>query len=273
MLGTVSFDHGDVMSEIAESTAGPAHHVPVIDRMMEMLFVLESRPGGATIRDLVEALGVPRTTVYRILNTLGHHDVVRRSDEDFYRLGPRLLRLSRSIGDSKGFDLTTIGAPFLRSLSSETGEGSKISIVDGEGLLVVAAASGAREYALTVAPGQRMPLHAGAAGKTLLAHLPKDTVDRRLAGDLTRYTPRTITDPRRLRSELARIRRQGWAQDRGEYSPSIHAFAAPILDRYGAIIAAVSVPFIAGAATGHMEKLRVAVVAAAKALSESLPAL
>src|SRR5580693_3988994 len=102
--------------------------------MMEMLFVLEKRPDGATIRDLVEALGVPRTTVYRILNTLEHHDVVRRSGEGLYRLGPRLLRLAaRSIGDSKGYDIATIAPPFLRSLSSETGEGSKISIVDGEG--------------------------------------------------------------------------------------------------------------------------------------------
>ena len=78
--------------------------------------------------------------------------------------------------------------PFLRSLSAETGEGSKISVIDGEGLLVVAAAPGAREYALTVIPGQRLPLHAGAAGKTLLAHLPKENADRRLAGALQRYT-------------------------------------------------------------------------------------
>jgi DNA-binding IclR family transcriptional regulator len=270
----MSIERGDVMSEIAESSVGPAHFVPVIDRMMEMLFVLEKRPDGATIRDLVEALSVPRTTVYRILNTLEHHDIVRRSGEGLYRLGPRLLRLAaRSIGDSKGYDIATIAQPFLRSLSSETGEGSKISIVDGEGLLVVAAASGAREYALTVVPGQKLPLHAGAAGKTLLAHLPKDKVERHLASELPRYTSRTITDPRRLRSELARIRRQGWAQDRGEYAPGIHAFAAPILDRDAAIVAALSVPFIAGAATDHMERLRVAVVETAKALSGALPML
>ena len=262
------------MSEIAEASAGPSHHVPVIDRMMEMLFVLEQRPDGATIRDLVEALGVPRTTVYRILNTLEHHDVVRRSGEGPYRLGPRLLRLAaRSFGDSKGYDLAAIAAPFLRSLSADAGEGSKISVVDGEGLLVVAAAPGAREYALTVVPGQRLPLHAGAAGKTLLAHLPKDKVERHLASELPRYTSRTITDPRRLKSELARIRRQGWAQDRGEYSPGIHAFAAPILDRNAAIVAALSVPFVAGAATDHMERLRVAVIETAKALSGALPTL
>ena len=178
------------MSEIAEPSAGPSHHVPVIDRMMEMLFVLEQRPDGATIRDLVEALGVPRTTVYRILNTLERHDVVRRSGEGRYRLGPRLLRLAaRSIGDSSSYDLAAIAAPFLKSLSAETGEGSKISVVDGEGLLVVAAASGAREYALTVIPGQRLPLHAGAAGKTLLAHLPKDELDRRLSRELPSIPP------------------------------------------------------------------------------------
>ncbi|MBV8105553.1 MAG: IclR family transcriptional regulator [Hyphomicrobiales bacterium] len=260
------------MSEIAEPSAGLSHHVPVIDRMMEMLFVLEQRPDGATIRDLVESLGVPRTTVYRILNTLERHDVVRRSGEGRYRLGPRLLRLAaRSIGDSNGYDLAAIAAPFLKSLSAETGEGSKISVVDGEGLLVVAAASGAREYALTVIPGQRLPLHAGAAGKTLLAHLPKDEVDRRLSRALPRHTSRTLTDPGRLRTELARIRRQGWAQDRGEYAPGIHAFAAPILDRNATIVAALSVPFIAGATADHMERLRVAVVATAKALSGALP--
>ena len=69
------------MTEIASRPGSTAHRIPVIDRMMEMLFVLERRPDGATIRDFVESLRVPRTTVYRILNTLQRHDVVSRSSQ------------------------------------------------------------------------------------------------------------------------------------------------------------------------------------------------
>jgi DNA-binding IclR family transcriptional regulator len=252
------------MTEIASRTRSAAHRIPVIDRMMEMLFVLEQRPEGATIRDFVDSLRLPRTTVYRILNTLQRHDVVSRSSQGSYRLGPRLLGLAaRSIGNGQGYDLAALAKPHLESLSAETGESSKISIIDGEDLMVIAAAPGKREYALTVVPGQRLPLHAGAAGKTLLAYLPESEIDRRLHLTLGRYTPRTVTDPRRLRRELASIRRQGWAQDKGEYSPSIHAFAAPVLSSEGAALAALSAPFLAGAQAAHMETIRLAVIACA----------
>jgi DNA-binding IclR family transcriptional regulator len=252
------------MTEIASRTGSAAHRIPVIDRMMEMLFVLERRPEGATIRDFVESLRLPRTTVYRILNTLQRHDVVSRSSQGSYRLGPRLLGLAvRSIGNGQGYDLIALAKPDLESLSAETGESSKISIIDGDDLMVIATAPGKREYALTVVPGQRLPLHAGAAGKTLLAYLPEGEIDRRLRLTLGRYTPRTVIDPRRLRRELASIRRQGWAQDKGEYSPSIHAFAAPVLSREGAVVAALSAPFLAGAQAAHMERIRLAVIACA----------
>jgi DNA-binding IclR family transcriptional regulator len=260
------------MTEIASRSGSIAHRIPVIDRMMEMLFVLEQRPDGATIRDLVESLRLPRTTVYRILNTLQRHDVVSRSSQGSYRLGPRLLGLAaRSIGSAQGYDLVALAKSYLESLSAETGESSKISVIDGEDLMVIATSSGKREYALTVVPGQRLPLHAGAAGKTLLAYLPQDEVERRLRLTLGRYTTRTLTDPRRLRRELASIRRQGWAQDKGEYSPSIHAFAAPILGHDGAIVAALSAPFLAGARAEHVDKIRQAVIAASGRIAAALP--
>jgi len=197
---------------------------------------------------------------------------VSRSSQGAYRLGPRLLGLAaRSIGNTQGFDLAALAKPHLESLSAETGESSKISVIDGDDLMVVAASTGKREYALTVVPGQRLPLHAGAGGKTLLAYLSEDEIDRRLRLTLRRYTPRTLTDPRRLRRELAAIKRLGWAQDKGEYSSSIHAFAAPVLNRNGAVVAALSAPFVAGAQAVHMEEIRLAVVAFASRLAAALP--
>ena len=263
------------MNDIVVQGAVAKHRIPVIDRMMEVLFQLEKRANGATIRDLVDLLGLPRTTVYRILNTLQFHDMVRRSADGSYRLGPRLLALAaRTLGDARDYDLASLSLPHLEKLSEETGEGSKVSVLDGDGVLVVAAVQGTRQYALTVVPGQRLPLHAGAASKVLLAHLPRHELHR-LIGEPAR--PLHRQDDRRqqapARSSSRRIRRQGWAQDKGEYAPSIHALAAPIPDRSGRVIAALSVPFLAGAPAAHMEKIRVSVIAVAGAIAADLPAV
>jgi DNA-binding IclR family transcriptional regulator len=237
-----------------------------------VLFLLEKRAGGATIRDLVDILDLPRTTVYRILNTLLRHDMVRRTNDGSYRLGPRLIALAaRTLADSQDYDLATLSRPHLERLCEVTGEGAKVSVLDGEGVLVVAAVKGSREYALTVVPGQRLPLHAGAGGKILLAYLPKAELADRLNASLVKYTARTLDDSKRLKAELARIKRQGWAQDKGEYAPSIWAFAAPIPDRTGRVIAALSVPFLAGASAAHMEKIRVEAIAVAGAIAADLP--
>jgi DNA-binding IclR family transcriptional regulator len=260
------------MNEMSVPAALARHRIPVIDRMVEVLFLLERQPNGATIRDLVQQLKLPRTTVYRILNTLQLHDIVRRSSDGTYRLGSRLLTLAaRAVTESTDYDLAALSLPHLRRLALETGEGCKVSVLDGNEVLVIAAVEGKREYALTVVPGQRLPLHAGAASKVLLANLPEDELVRRLAVPLVRYTPKTLTDPKKLRGELARIRHDGWSHDSGEYATSINAFAAQIPDRTGRIIGAVSVPYLAGAAAAHMEKIRVTAIATAGAIAADLP--
>jgi DNA-binding IclR family transcriptional regulator len=249
------------------------HRIPVIDRMMEVLALLEKRNNGASIRELVDLLGLPRTTVYRILNTLQFHDVVKRTAEGSYRLGPRLLSLAaRTLPDAQDYDLAALSRPHLEALAEKTGEGCKVSVLDGNAVLVVAAVQGTREYALTVVPGQHQPLHAGAASKMLLAHLPRDELDALLGeGELVRYTSKTVTDRKRLYAELARIRRDGWSEDRGEYSPSILAYAAPIRDRNGKVVAALSVPFLLGSSPEHREVIRVAAIAVAGAIAADLP--
>jgi DNA-binding IclR family transcriptional regulator len=258
------------MSGVAE--AAIKHRIPVIDRMMDVLGQLERRENGATIRDLVAQLNLPRTTIYRILNTLQMHDMVRRDENGSYQLGRRLLGLAAHVAAGAGeADFLAIAQPFIERLAARLGEGCKLSVLDRDGVLVLAAANGRREYALSVTPGQRQSPHAGAASKLLLAHAPDDQLAHWLAKPLVAYTIRTITDPRRLKTELGRIKRLGWAQDKGESAPSIQAFAAPIFDRSGNMVAAISVPFLAGQEPSRMEEIRLAVIAAAKELTAAMP--
>jgi len=259
------------MTELADDAAAK-HTIPVIDRMMDVLTAIEQRSAGLSIRDLASGLALPRTTVYRIVNTLQQHDVLRRDEAGNYHLGRRLLTLASHVASrASDLDLVAICQPHLDRLAGELGEGIKLSIFDGDGILVLAAAQGRREYALTVAPGQRVPIHAGAASKLLLAHLEKEALDYCLTRPLAAYTSRTITDPRRLRSELARIRRLGWAQDKGENAPSIQAYAAPVKTRAGRLVAALSVPFLAGTEPSRMEEIRLAAIETAAAMSSDMP--
>ncbi|WP_417580269.1 IclR family transcriptional regulator [Pelagibacterium sp.] len=256
----------------AVEEASSKHTIPVIDRMMEVLTAIEQRPAGMNIRELTAELGLPRTTVYRIVNTLQHHEMVRRDDAGIYHLGRRLLTFASHVASrASELDLVSICQPHLDRLASELGEGVKLSVLDDAGILVLAAAQGRREYALTVAAGQRMPIHAGAASKLLLAYLEPDALDYWLGKPLAAFTAKTLTDPKRLRTELGRIRRLGWAQDKGENAPSIHAYAVPVKKRSGQLVGALSVPFLAGAEPSRMEEIRLAALAAAESINLDMP--
>jgi DNA-binding IclR family transcriptional regulator len=252
--------------------AAMKHRIPVIDRMMDVLAQLERREAGATIRDLVTALRLPRTTIYRILNTLQLHDMVHRDDAGAYSLGSRLLTLASHVASGAGqVDLAQLAQPMMDRLSTAIGEACKLTVIDKDGTLVLASAAARKEYALSVVPGQRLAAHAGAAGKLLLAYMPEAERKEWLARPLAAFTAKTLTDPKRLSSELTRIRRLGWAQDKGEGLASVLAFAAPIFDSRSQMVAALSIPFLAGTEPSRMEDIRLAAIAAAKEISAAIP--
>ncbi len=247
------------------------HTIPAIDRMMDVLFTLEEQPDGASITALTNALGLPRSTVYRILNTLEAHHMVQRDASGLYRLGQRLRTLAAHVRPGTGLlDLAAMVQPFLDEVATSAGHSVKLSVIDGEEVLVLAAAQGRRPYALGVSAGQRMPINAGAAGKLLFAFEPPERQANWLSRPLAAFTSRTITDPKRLKTEAARIRRQGWAQDRGESAPSIFAYAAPIQDYGGQVLGALSIPFLRGTEPEQVEDIRLAVIDMADKISKAL---
>ncbi|HMG51021.1 MAG TPA: IclR family transcriptional regulator [Inquilinus sp.] len=254
-----------------EDAGADRYRVPVIDRMLDILAVLEGRAEGATIRDLVKAVDVPRSTIYRIMNTLEARGVVERSGV-VYALGPRLITFAAHVPRrALSYELPEIARPHLERLAKATGEGSKVSVLDAGATLVLVAVQGPREYALKVTPGQRLPLHAGAGSKVLLAYAPEDVREALLRGPLPSCTGRTFTEAAKLRVELDKVRRQGWSRDRGEFAPNVHAFGAPILDSRRRIVGAVSVPFLAGKAPEDLEAIRKYTIAAAEAIGTEIP--
>lgn len=246
------------------------NRIPVIDRMLDILELIERRSEGSTIKELCSALGAPRSTVYRILNTLESRQVVRKRGSGNYVLGPRLLSFAAQVGDSRAAELSRIAAPHMERLAIETGQSVKFSIIYEGTALVIRGAQGAKEFALNIHTGRTVPLHVGATSKVLLASAPAALRDRILAEPLERITENTITDPEALRAELEQVLRQGWASDNGEHNEMVDAVAAPVFGAGGQVVAALSIPYLRDFVTGPQDMLVPAVQAAARRISEML---
>ncbi len=218
------------------------HRIPAVERTIEVLDALADNPY-ATISDLAARLPIPRSTIYRILNSLEAHAIVVKDADARYALGPRLVRLARAV--NVGVDLIGIAKPHMDQLAARLGSSVKLSVLDNGTALVIAVSESPQTYSVTTQVGRRFPLHAGAASKVLLAHADPALVTGIWSKPLERISSATITDRHVLRAELEEIRRLGFAGDRGEYAEGVHAFASPVLDDRRVCVGAISVPFVA----------------------------
>ncbi len=246
------------------------HGIPAIDRAVDVLDCLASRSAPMSIREITDATGLVRTTVYRSLNTLCARGLALQVSEKTYTLGPHLLKLARAV--PQGLDLVAIARGTLDELAMALGTSVKLSIVDGSDALVVATAEGPGAYSITTQIGRRFPLHAGGASKLLLAYLPPERRRAYLAGPLRSFTARTLTNSAALERECGRIRETGLAFDNGEHSEGVCAIAAPVKDSNGDFIAAISVPYAAGVGEQRVWEIADAVAAAAAKLTARIMA-
>ncbi|MBU1305326.1 MAG: IclR family transcriptional regulator, partial [Alphaproteobacteria bacterium] len=153
----------------------------------------------------------------------------------------------------------------------ELGEPTKLSVRDGDKARVIVAILGKHEYSPAPSVGTSYPLHAGAASKMIMAHMSAHDLEQHLAGPMTQYTSKTIVDPDKLRADLARIRKQGFAVEMGEHSATVHAVAAPVYDPGGRFLGALSIPFLADKDATLRERLRLGVIRAAATITARIP--
>ena len=196
-----------------------------------------------TLKELVNHLDIPTTTVFRQLSTLVEkqyleQDPVRKS----YRVGPRLLLLSSAIlGEA---DLRQLAYPELERLSATVKETINLSMLLDHDIFYLEKVETLRSVVCNTKVGSRAPAYATSAGKAMLAGQSElyihDYCDW-LATSAKPLTEFTITDPMRLREELTRVRMDGFAMDNGEIEPGLICIGAPICDMNRRTVAAVSI--------------------------------
>lgn len=247
------------------------NRIPAVDRAFDVLDSLARSSSGGSITSVSEQLRIPRSTVYRILNSLEARGIVLRDAQGSYALGPQLIRLASAV--SKGMDVVTLARPFMERLAAEQVVTVKLSTLDQGTALVVAVVESPKTYSVTTKVGSRFPLHAGAASKVLLAHADEETQRDFFATPLESVTSDTVADVETLRGLLPMVRQQGWSEDHGEFVVGINAVAAPVFGPNGRCICALSVPYVSTTDEQTSLRLREAVVATAHQMTHQLGGL
>jgi IclR family acetate operon transcriptional repressor len=212
-----------------------------LDKALDVLDAVGSAPAGLSQPELATRLGLPRTTLYRLLGTLVARGLLRRDPaRRVYGLGARCFEYARSTYAMP--DLVAAAGAELRALRDMTGETTYLATRDGHEVIALERCDGAHSQRSHTEPGQRKPLHCTSQGKAILSALPaeqRDAIVKEL--HLTPVTPRSITDRRRLAAELRLTATRGWAIDDEEIVPGVRCCGAPIIDTEGQVRGAISV--------------------------------
>lgn len=211
-----------------------------VDRAISVLEIL-ARRGEAGVSEVATEIDVHKSTAFRLLGALeGRGLVEQAADRGKYRLGFGLIPLAGAVSDR--LDVTVQGRAICHRLADELGETINVAVLQEHWAVNVDQARGPSTVGTHNWIGRLTPLHCTSSGKVLLAHLPGEHRAALLAASgMPRLTARTVTDPARLDAELARVRADGHAVTVEEYEVGLNAVAAPVLDRAGEVIAAVSV--------------------------------
>lgn len=211
-----------------------------MDRALSILELL-ARRGEAGVTEMAAELDVHKSTAFRLVMALESRRLVEQvADRGKYRLGFGIVRLAGAT--TARLDLPRESRPVCERLAAEFDEAVNVAVLDTGAATNVTQEHGSAAVSAHNWVGQRTPLHATSSGKVLLAWaVTDDELGALLSGPLERFTESTITDPKALRAELARVREQGWASTAEELEIGLNAVAAPIRGGDGRVIAAVSV--------------------------------
>jgi len=213
--------------------------VQSLARGLAVIRAFDAQHPELTLSDVARRAEMPRAAARRFLRTLETLGYVR-SDGRAFALTPRVLELGFSYLSS--LSLPEIVQPHLEQLSRAVDESVSAAVLDGTDIVYIARVPTRRIMSVRITIGTRFPAYATSMGRMLLAAMPEAETDAVLAASaLSPLTERTLTDPRELRAELARVRAQGWALVDGELEPGLRSVAAPIHGRDGAVVAAVNV--------------------------------
>ncbi len=215
-----------------------------VEKALDILESFSAAEAEMGVSDLSRRLGINPTSVYKILATLKKRGYVRQDvPKGKYRLGIKMFELGCVFQEQS--PLFHTARPLLEALGKSCGETVNLAILspDLTEILYVDKIESREVLKTDIRLGTRLPAHCTALGKAITAFLPAETVDELYPPDLPLpgLTENSISTTIALKNALEEARNAGYAVDNEEFRHGVRCVAAPIMDRQGRALAAISI--------------------------------
>lgn len=235
-------DNLETADEDASSGGSSSYLVPGLERGLRILAEFSAREPVLGAPELSRRIGIPRTTTFRLLQTLEALGFLERVNGDRnFRLGVAVLRLGFEYVNS--LELTDFGTPILERLRDATGLSTHLLIRDQRDVVFVAKAQSHEPLfsSVKVHVGTRLPAHATVHGHVLMGDLSLSALKVLYPeAQLEKYTERTPATVEELYERVEECALLGYGLSEASFERGISVVTAPVRDHSGAIVAAVA---------------------------------
>lgn len=210
-----------------------------VGKALGMLKVMAEHPDGVRLTVMADQMGLGRSSAHFLAATLVEHGFAEQTESGAYRLGLVAFEVGSAVSDNARFG--TLTGP-MKELADLSGEAVSLSVRQGTDAVMVQRFESRQILRAEIRLGTRMPLHSCASGKYLLAHMSDAEVDSLYPSEkLPRVTDLSVRSMHLLRQEFPEIRRRSMASNRGEYTDGVDGIATGVHDRFGRLVAVLSI--------------------------------
>ncbi len=217
-----------------------SYDITALQRGLRLLHLFSESPKGLTAKQVAALSRLPVSTVHRFLANLVTAGFLNRDGEGTHYLGIACFSIGQAaVGQ---LDIRRLSLPYLRELNQQTRETIHLTVRHGLSAVYVEKLDSPEPLRIHSRIGAAVPLNCTAVGKVMLAYMPEEERDRIFPDlDLKRLTPNSVGNLQELKTELHRVRKNGYACDLEEHELHIRCVAAPIWDHTGSVQSSLSI--------------------------------
>ena len=205
-----------------------------------MLELMTLYPEGISMLDIVQAMGLSKSTVYRLLGSLQQMGYVSKNESNArYYLTKKLLSLGlKALGES---NLVEMSLPVMQSLRDDIKESVMLGTLMNNRVVLLEQVIGSHNFTFLLRSGNSFNLHSSAPGKIFVAYTRNEFLQNQLLDSIEYkvYNERTIASREEMLQEAEKVRSLGYAVDQEEEMDGVHCVATPIFNQFGILIASL----------------------------------